>query len=57
MRASVRVSTRLVASSRIRMAGIGQDRAGDRQQLALPLAQVAGALGEQRLVALRAAGG
>ena len=33
--------------------GVGQDRARNRQQLALPLAEVAGSFGEDRLVAVR----
>ncbi len=38
-------------------ARVGQDRAGNRQQLALSLAQVAAPLGEHRLVTLRQAAG
>ena len=50
---SVRVSTELVASSRIRIAGPGQERAGDRDQLPLPHADVAALVVEDGLVAVR----
>ena len=52
MRTSVRVSTELVASSRIRMARVRQDGAGDGQELLLALREVGGLLVEDRVVAV-----
>ena len=49
---SVRVSTLLVASSRIIIFGSGHHRPGDGDHLALSLAQVGAALGEHGVIAL-----
>ncbi len=53
IRASVRVSTLLVASSKIKNRRISEDRARNCDQLALPLAQVMGPFGQLRRVAPR----
>ena len=49
MRFSVVASTLEVASSRIRMRGCGDQRAGDRHALALPAAEREAALADQRV--------
>ena len=54
---SVRVSTLLVASSRIRMAGSDEDGARDGEKLALALGDVRGLLVQHRVVARQAACG
>ena len=55
MRASVIVSTLLVASSRIRIRGIGQHRAGEADRLPLAERKAAAAFADLRLEAIRAA--
>ncbi len=50
---SVRVSTLLVASSRISRLRVGEGGAGDGEQLALALAQAGAAFAQHRLVAVR----
>ena len=52
MSTSVRVSTELVASSRIRMSRVGQERAGDGEQLLLALRDVGGVVVDHGVVAL-----
>ena len=52
IKTSVRVSTELVASSRIRIAGSARNARGDRQQLLLPGADVVALFVDHRVVAV-----